>query len=52
MYFRGAMADYVKAITEYSASDVADGSTPDDRKLIKESIKSITKFHKQLECKL
>ena len=52
MHVSGAMASYLKRISEYDPQDVVDGSTAKEREAIRRNIELIDKYHDRVNSKL
>ena len=52
MYFQGALREFVKETVKYDPQDVADGSDSDDRKQMKQNIKTIEQYLTKLKAKI
>lgn len=52
MHFRGHLSNMAGYTLEFDPQDVADGSLPDERKLILRSVETIERYLKQLKAKL
>lgn len=52
MYFRGHLADMVEQTKNFDPQDVVDGSTPEERKQIRQHIETIDAYLDQLIAKL